>query len=244
MTRSSKRLTWMIALASIALVACQHRTIPSATPTAPHEYPPGFPTQFYSSQPPDAVYRVVPARSSLIIKVYRAGALAALGHNHVITSAAVDGFVYLADDFANARADVFVPVDSFVVDDAGARATAGPDFTTQPTAADIAGTREHMLGASLLDAAEHPFIRIHVAPLHVTEQSTQVELTIEVRGKTATQPVDVVWRRSGSDLTISAQFKIDHATLGLEPYAALGGAMRVGDPIDISVALIAATRAH
>jgi polyisoprenoid-binding protein YceI len=229
-----------VLLSSIALTGCQHRTV---TPTtAPSGYPAGFPTQFYSSQPADAVYRIVSSRSSIIIKVYRAGALAALGHNHVITSTATDGFVYLADDLANARADVFVPVDSFVVDDPAARATAGPDFATQPTDSDIAGTREHMLGESLLDAAKYPFIQVHVAPLHVGEQSTQVQLTIELRGKTATIAADVTWRRTGHELAMTAQLKVDHAALGLEPYSALGGAMRVGDPIDISVAFVAVPR--
>src|SRR5690242_5639237 len=103
-----RRLTWVVACASIALVACQHRT--PQPPSAPaSEFPPGFPAQFYSSQPADTVYRIVASRSSINIKVYRAGALAALGHNHVIT-ASTDGFIYLADDLANARADLFVPV--------------------------------------------------------------------------------------------------------------------------------------
>ena len=63
-------------------------------------------------------FRIVPSHSKLTVKVYRAGALASLGHNHVIDSRAVDGFVYLADDISRARADLFVPVASFVVDDA------------------------------------------------------------------------------------------------------------------------------
>jgi polyisoprenoid-binding protein YceI len=99
-----------------------------------------------------------------------------------------------------------------------------------------------MLGESLLDAAEHPFIRVQITPLHVGEQSTQVQLAIEIRGKTVTMPVDVVWHRANGELSITAQFDVDHATLGLEPYSALGGAMRVGDPMDIRVALVAATR--
>ena len=71
--------------------------------------------------------------SKLTVKVYRSGALAALGHNHVIISRELDGFVYLADDMSKARADLFVPVAGFIVDDAAERTAAGPDFATQPT---------------------------------------------------------------------------------------------------------------
>ena len=241
MTSLARRLTVLIALTSIALVACQHRTAPAPT-AAPSELPPNFPAQFYANEPAATVYRVVAARSSLLVKVYRAGPLAALGHNHVVTSTAIDGFIYLPNDLAHARADLFVPVESFVVDDAAARATAGPDFATQPTTADIAGTREHMLGPSLLDAAGHPFIRVHVAPLQAGEPTTRVTLTLDVCGKTAMLPVDAEWHRNGRELTIGAKFSVDHATLGLEPYTALGGAMRVGDPIDIALTLVAAPR--
>jgi len=241
MRSPSPRSGLSIALATIVLVACQHRTAPPTAP-APSEFPADFPTHFYASEPADAVYRVIPARSSLTVKVYRAGPLAALGHNHVVNSASADGFIYLADDLANARADFFVPVDSFVVDDPTARAAAGPDFATQPSASDIAGTREHMLGPALLDAAAFPYIRVHVAPLHVGEQSTRVSVSIDVHGKSVTLPVDVAWHRTDHELSIVAQFSVDHATLGLEPYSALGGALRVADSIDVGIALVAESR--
>ncbi len=202
-------------------------------------FPPDFPAAFYAAQAPEAVYRIVPARSSLLLKVYRAGPLASLGHNHVIESRSVDGFIYLADDLTAARADLFVPVASFVVDDAAARAAAGPDFATQPTADDIEGTRANMLGPKLLDAEQFPFIVVHVAPMQVGPQSTQVQLELSVRGHTAAVPVDVVWRRNGDELTTQASFQVDHATLGLEPFSALGGLLRVAPQIDITVALVA-----
>jgi polyisoprenoid-binding protein YceI len=240
----SKRSAIWSTLVLIMVAACQLRTAPTAPPAPAAALPTDFPIQFYANEPADAVYRVVPARSSLIVKVYRAGPLAALGHNHVVTNASTDGYVYLADDLANARADLFVPVDSFVVDDPTARAAAGLDFATQPTASEIAGTREHMLGSALLDGAAFPYIRVHVAPLSVGERSTRVNASIEVRGKTATLPVDVDWRRTGGELSIVAQFSVDHATLGLAPYSALGGALRVADSIDVSIALVAVSPAR
>ena len=222
------------------VAACGQRTQPIMAP--PGGFPPDFPAAFYSSVHPDLVFRVVPERSSLQLKVYRAGTFAALGHNHVIQSR-VDGFIYLADDLTNAQADLFVAVAGFVVDDPAARVAAGPDFATQPTTADIEGTRANMLGPKLLDAEKSPFIAVHVAPNHIGEQTTQVMLSIRIRDHVAEVPVNVNWSRSGDELSIHGTFATDHATLGLEPFSALGGALRVADKIDVEVSLVAkATR--
>jgi len=229
-----------LAVLAVALLvcACQHRTA-QPPPSITAGFPPDFPTAFYSGVPADALYRVDAARSALTIKVYRAGALAKLGHNHVITSNRTDGFVYLADDLTKARGDLFVPVDSFVVDDAAARAAAGAEFSTQPTPGDIGSTRANMLGPKLLDASHYPFVVVHVEPLQVGTQSTRVALTIRVRDHVASVPVDVLWQRVGNELTIGARFRVDHSALGLEPFSALGGALKVDEPIDVELELTA-----
>ncbi len=203
-------------------------------------FPPNFPAALYSTLPREAVYRVIPDRSTLILKVHRAGALASFGHNHVIESH-IDGFVYLAEELANARADLFVVVANFVVDDPAARAAAGPDFETLPTASDIEGTRTNMLGPKLLDADRSPYIVVHVVPGQVGEQSTQVQVSIQIRDHVATLPVGVLWSRNRDELSVHATFAIDHAVLGLEPFSALGGVLRVAEKIDVAVSLVAKT---
>lgn len=235
--RKSRSLLTPLLLVIALCAGCGPRTPPIVPPVG--GFPPDFPAAFYGAQAPEAVYRIVPARSSVLLKVYRAGALASIGHSHVIESRSVDGFIYLADDLTAARADLFMPVASLVVDDAAARAAAGADFATQPTADDIEGTRANMLGPKLLDAAQFPFVVVHVAPLQVGPQSTQVQLELSVRGHTAEVPVDVVWRRSGAELTTQANFQVDHATLLLEPFSAAGGLLRVAPQIDVTVTLVA-----
>jgi hypothetical protein len=228
-------------IARFLLVLLAASCVPRAPAPAPPVggFPPDFPAPFYSTVPRDETYRIVSTRSSLTLKVYRSGALASLGHNHVIESRDIDGFVYLADDLGRARADLFVPVAGFTIDDATARNTAGPDFATQPSASDIEGTRANMLGPKLLDAQTWPFIVVHVAPLHVGADSTQVQLSIRTLDHVATVPVDVHWGRNGNELAIGAQFSISHATLGLEPFSTLGGALRVADQIDVAVSIVA-----
>ncbi len=200
--------------------------------------PDGFPTTFYAQVPAQARYGVVAERSELTVKVYRAGALATFGHNHVIQGH-INGFVYLAEDLTDARADLYVRVGDLVVDDAAARAAAGPDFATQPSQSDIAGTRTNMLGPQVLDAEAAPFVTVHVTPIHVGAQTTQVQLSLNVRGHLARVPVDVTWHRNGDELSIRGAFSVDHATLGLAPFSAFGGAIRVADRIDIVVSIVA-----
>ncbi len=237
----------MIVISRRALTVLLFAAVASCVPRPPAPTPPvggfpvDFPTSFYSTVPREDAFRIVPSRSKLTVKVYRSGALASLGHNHVVASREIDGFVYLADDMSKARADLFVPVASFVVDDAAERTAAGSEFATQPTASDIEGTRANMLGPKLLNAEQWPFVVVHVAPMHVGPESTQVTLSITVRDHVATFPVDAHWQRTGNELTIESAFKIDHAALGLEPFSALGGAMRVADQIDIAVSITAKT---
>jgi polyisoprenoid-binding protein YceI len=225
---------------ALVFAACtpQQKPQPAPVPSV-GGLPANFPTTFYTTAQAGAVYRVDPARSSLILKVYKSGALAALGHNHVITSRSVDGFIYLADDLAAARADLFVPVAALTVDDAAARTAAGPDFATQPTQQDIEGTRTNMLGPKLLDAEHFSFITAHVTPIHVRTEGTDVELALTVRDKTAHIPIVVTWQRQGEELRVATTFSTDHATLALEPFSALGGSLRVADKIDVAMALTA-----
>jgi len=234
---NSKRALATLLLA--ALASCVPRP-PSPTPPI-GGFPADFPSSFYSTVPREDAFRIVPSRSKLTVKVYRSGPLASLGHNHVIVSREVDGFVYLADDMSKARADLFAPVAGFIVDDAAERTAAGSDYATQPTASDIEGTRANMLGPKLLNAQQWPFVVVHVVPTHVGPESTQVALSITVRDHVATVPVDVHWQRTGSELTMETTFNVDHVTLGLEPFSTLGGALRVADQISLSVSITART---
>src|SRR5690348_16519563 len=51
---------------------------------------PGYPDDLRGAQ----LFRISPATSSLHILVYRSGTMASLGHNHVISSRSVNGFVW------------------------------------------------------------------------------------------------------------------------------------------------------
>ncbi len=66
-----------------------------------------------------ATYRIDSARSELRILVYRAGAMAMLGHNHVIANRALSGWVRYSGKVTEASFALTVPDAGFVVDDDG-----------------------------------------------------------------------------------------------------------------------------
>src|SRR5262245_57038327 len=81
-------------------------------PTAP---PPEFPESHYlqAQKQGKPVYRVDPAESLVVIEVRRGGSLARLGHDHVVASHDVTG--YVSPD--EGRADMYLALARLAVDE-------------------------------------------------------------------------------------------------------------------------------
>jgi hypothetical protein len=83
-----------------------------------------------------------------------------LGHNHVITSAALTGTIQMREPAAASSFELSLPLESLVVDDDAARARAGADFSAPVPEKDREGTRRNMLGDKVLNAALQPELRL------------------------------------------------------------------------------------
>src|SRR5262245_42146159 len=80
-------------LVLLGLAACQTSPPPAEVPPAP------APVAEVGAIPPGAkTWPVIPEESLLQILVYRGGAMARLGHNHVIASHQLSGAVYALGD--------------------------------------------------------------------------------------------------------------------------------------------------
>ena len=154
--QSSSRLPLRgLVLVALALVGACH--VPPRQPAPAPAAPPAV------AAPGGPAYRIDPARSELRILVYRAGALARFGHNHVLISRALDGEVRLAAPgvFIGGTFDASLAVASFAVDEPAARHDEGAEFATEPSATDVEGTRRNLLGSGVLDATAFPTLRVH-----------------------------------------------------------------------------------
>src|SRR5713226_7990120 len=145
-------LSTMLALMLAGCAPPVRERAPAAAP--PADFPEGHYLEAAAQGRP--VFRVDSPESLVVIEVRRSGSLARLGHDHVVASHEVGGYVAPDED----RGDLFVALERLAVDEAALRAEAG--FDTQPTESDVEGTRAHML-EKVLETDKFPFALIRVS---------------------------------------------------------------------------------
>jgi hypothetical protein len=226
-----RRTRVFLAMALVAALASACApTLPSPEGVAPQQRieaarPPGFPEGDYRAAIArgELVYAIEPARSLVVLEVHRAGRLARLGHDHVVASHDVQGFVAPA----LRRADLFVRLDRLVVDEEDLRLEAG--FGARPPEAAVTGTRDNMLGP-VLHAEANPFATIHVAAVN---GGGDLDVAITLNGVTHASRVRATIDRQGDELVASGRLAIDQTDFGITPLSILGGAIQVQDRVDV-----------
>lgn len=220
-------------LIACSFVACAR--MPTAPAVAPPSGPPqGFPEAAYAKAAARGadVFRIDPERSTVTIRVYRGGTLARFGHDHVMASRDVHGYVQLAEAAADRHADLYAPLASLSIDEPALRAQAG--FDTQPSQGDIEGTRSNML-EKVLDAERFPFVSVHLDHVSGEAPTIRAEALITLHGMTHTVPVTVSFDRpSATAIYARGRFSVKQTDFGIAPYSFLGGALKVEDRVDIA----------
>jgi polyisoprenoid-binding protein YceI len=229
MTRAAPLLALIVAV--LCLDAC--RTVPNLHPQAAP--PPAVAAPTAAS----VRYRVDAARSEVLILVYRDGRLATLGHNHVLAVRELSGEIVVAADVTQSSWQLDFPVAALSVDEPQLRAAQGADFQTTVDAAAIAGTRDHMLGPLLLDAAHYPAIHLQSEQVRSEADGLRVSTRVVVRDHAAEVELPVALETSPETLTASGEFDLTHAELGLTPYSIALGALRVADRMHVRYRLVA-----
>ncbi len=178
------------------------------------------------------VYHVA-ADSLLQILVYRGGAMARLGHNHVIASHQLTGNVYVTDDPFGTRFDISFPVNELTVDEPGLRAAAGPDFPPNVPEGAREGTRGNLLSEALLDGAHYPEIRLRATDVRAAGETYDVGVEVTFKGATHALRVPVAVKRQDGAITASGEFPLRQSELGLKPFTAALGALAVVDEMHV-----------
>lgn len=228
------RLLVALLSAAVLLSGCQTAPTTSLGAVAPGAAPlPALPLLGA------AHYAVDAGLSDVRFLVYRAGPLASFGHNHVIQATHVSGDVYLAADLRASGFSLSLPVSEFVVDAPEARAVEGADFTTQPSAAAIDGTRSNMLGPGLLDAARYPEVHVRSVALRGPDWGPDATVRIELHGVSRDLTVPIAVARDGDQLTVTGGFDLKQSDFGLQPFSILGGGLQVADTLHVRFHLVA-----
>ncbi len=233
--RSRCHHTWLLALvAPFALAACQTSPPPAvAAPTV-------SPASAAQTLAPLTGRRFeIDAKASEVrLLVYRAGPMGRFGHNHVVIGQA-RGTIDVGSSAAASSFRIQIPVDSFAIDPPAARAEEGAQFSAEVSDAARKGTRANMLGPAVLDAVRHPLIRVESTVLAGPSWNPEVTARVSLRGATRELKFPAAVFRNGDTLIVVATFRIRQTDFGISPFSILGGAIRVGDAVDIRIRLVA-----
>lgn len=221
----------LIALLAGLLAACVPRP-PLQLQTPDLQAPADFPAAYYTQAEAlgKQVLRVDSGQSLVVLEVLRGGAFARIGHDHVVASHDVKGFV--APEAG--RSDLYVALDRLVVDEPALRAEAG--FSPQPPADAIEGTRSNMLD-KVLESARFPFALIRITRGDAGRQTLNVSITLH--GGTRAFEIPARFENIPGGIAVSGQMHFNQSDFGMTPYSVLGGALQVQDRLNLRFRILA-----
>lgn len=190
-------------------------------------------------------YAIDPGASEVHWLVYKAGALARLGHNHTVAVGDLRGRVMRNEaDLAASRFELEFSVAALVIDDPSLRGALGEEFASVPTANDIAGTRTNMLSERVLDGEKYPGIRVTGTGPITRDGAQTLAVTVELLGRSVPLTVPTQVAIEGDSITASGKFELNHADLGMQPFSVMMGALQVGEKLSFSYRITARREAH
>ena len=222
-------------LAWLLLGGCATQQEFSSSKKAPAD----FPTSIYADQESDSVYKVDSPASRILITVRRGGMMASLGHDHIVASHDLQGFILLDRDSPqnpNCRADFYAQLANLEVDNAQLRSEAG--LLTSPSQNDIAGTTSNMLKS--IDAENFPFARLHSSDCLAALSGDQTEVLLTIHGVNQKQKIAIkIEEVSDSELILSGKFSILQTDFGIQPFSIMNGLIKVEDRLELDFRIVA-----
>lgn len=184
----------------------------------------------------EPVYRIDPQRSRILLRTGRDGPMKNAGHDHVIASRNVEGWVLVADDPARSRADLRLPLQLLVVDDPAYRSRFGLEPELPDSA--IEGTTRNMQ-EKVLESGRFPWATAGVRVLSM--QGTQALLDVQVgaHGTAFDYRVPATLSIGADELSVTGSMTLRHADFGLTAFSAAGGLLRVAEEIEVVFEIVA-----
>lgn len=163
---------------------------------------------------------------SLHVLVFRGGAAARLGHNHVLRAGD------LRVDWPAAGPVLRFRLEALDIDPPELRAALGPDFASAVEADARAGTRANLL--KVLDASAHPEVVVRTLAQVGEGARRAVEAEITLHGVSRRQwfAVDVDGARARGRVVVR------QSDFGIQPFTVLGGLLAVQDALRVEFELL------
>ena len=241
----TRNLQFASVIVALSLAACTPLArAPAPTTPVPQQHP-----AEPSVHTPAAVAAAAPAdmaidaeQTVVTIIVRRAGALARLGHDHVITSADETGSVSLGNSPETSSFDVELAVDKLAVDLPDARSAAGAEFAAPVPDSAREGTRQNMLRPEVLDGTKYPVISLRSLGATGTWADALVRVAVTIKGRETEVSVPVQMQVTAAGVVARGSFELRQTELGLQPFSVAGGVIQVADTMEIRFVIAAAAR--
>jgi len=169
-------------------------------------------------------YAIGPDNCRLLLRTGRQGVAARAGHDLTITFGTWEGQVDVPQDVARASVRVTVRLDSIEI----LEGTGGVAPLLSRDKREITKT-----ALRLLDAGTHPQASFESTSVHADADGTSGTLdgNLTIRGKTA--PVSLTVTSTGTGW--HAEGTVLQSSVGIEPYRAFFGALRLADEVRVEV---------
>ncbi|MDC8783732.1 YceI family protein [Paucibacter sp. hw1] len=189
------------------------------------------------AQPAARLFALDAGASSLRIHVFRAGRLAGLGHNHVLTAPRLIGRVLVPEKVNDAQLELAFRLDELAVDEPAQRASLGPAWASAMSPEAIAGTRKNMLGEAGLQAEAHPWVRIR--SLHISGELPKLamEVEIELHGQKRVQWLALDVQPGPDSLRAQGALVLHQSEFGVTPFSIGAGLLAVADELVVEFSL-------
>ena len=175
-----------------------------------------------------AVYAVDPRASLVTVTVRRAGLMARLGHDHVVASHMLAGYVAPGAG----SADVSFRVDEMTVDEPQLLRDAG--IAKQPSSQAVEGTRTNMLGP-VLEAQRYPVVTLHAK----RQADGRLRVAVTLHGTTRWLALPATVQVDATQVTASGTARLKQTDFGMTPFSVGGGLLSVQDELEVRYHVVA-----
>ena len=226
---------------ALLLAACQPQPTPEPAVPVPT---PEWPVFDYeeAALAGRTVYRLDSGRSRIDVVARSDGPLARFGHDHAVVVAAPEGYLLLGDRQDNAmpqRAELRFDLRGLEVDPPDARVRHG--LKSEMSDADMQGTRSNLL-EKVLDPGGSPWVTLSLDDFQAEGEHASAIVAIVLQGQRFSQRQPFRMHIDEGQVRVKGSFVLRHSDLGLTPYTAFGGSLRVADPMEIHFSLVGAER--
>ncbi|MFQ6005193.1 MAG: YceI family protein [Woeseia sp.] len=184
-------------------------------------------------------YEPIKTESEIRVLVYRGGLLGGFGHNHVISTSDISGRIQITGKAASSSMYMIFPVESLEVDDDAIRMEEGKSFEKEVSKKNKRGTRKNMLGRKLLDSDNYPDIEIRSRHWSGQPPDILVSAEVTVRDQTNTLEFPAEVNIDDEQIVVTGSFSVTHGQLGLKPFKAVLGTLRVRDQMELKFRITA-----